>query len=449
VEPTSPAVGPSGVTFSAANLGEGPASDIYCFTAGSETPNYIADDNHFLQPLPVTTFGDPSAPDSLCGNLEFDGRVRSFAATYITNPDNENENPWKYWWLRSRLVASTGGDLREISRDSVPGGDEASVSFDSLWLKGDYDALGVVLVLNPSGSRQISHAAFTDPEYDDDGYYNIYFQHWREKEAPVLKSVVRNGSSLTLNWDNEHTARLTDSTIIYRNGSFLTTVGPADTSYVDSGLEPGPYRYSLKHVSWPAVVSAAAVNRLPLPNSPSSNSITDTVITNYPPEARFGVTCQQLPCTFADSSSDADGPITSWRWSFGDGDSSSVQHPSHTYAAGGWYTVRLIVTDNLGAADTATGTAAPLQLGIMGPTLVKPKVTCEWDAYPQGGSGGMTYSWRIGGQEVGTDESLYRYTGTSGFQLTLIGAAGDGQADTAAVTVTLDKAAASCVLKRG
>jgi hypothetical protein len=58
-------------------------------------------------------------------------------------------------------------------------------------------------------------------------------------------------------------------------------------------------------------------------------------------------------------------------------------------------------------------------------------------------------SWRIGGQEVDTDESLYWYTGTSGFQLTLIGAAGDGQVDTAAVTVTLDKTAPSCVLKRG
>jgi hypothetical protein len=61
----------------------------------------------------------------------------------------------------------------------------------------------------------------------------------------------------------------------------------------------------------------------------------------------------------------------------------------------------------------------------------------------------MVYSWVIGGQEVGSDEYLYWYTGTSGFQITLLGQAGDGQADTAVVTVTLDKVAPSCVLKRG
>jgi PKD repeat protein len=170
---------------------------------------------------------------------------------------------------------------------------------------------------------------------------------------------------------------------------------------------------------------------------------------NAPPIAGFSVSCQQLPCAFTDTSTDPDGSIVAWRWAFGDGDSSSQQNPSHTYADGGTYTVRLIVTDDEAAADTATGTAAPLQLGITGPTVVKPKVTCEWDAYPQGGSGGMTYSWRIGGQEVGTEEYLYWYTGRSGFQITLLGWAGDGQVDTAVVTVTVTKSAPSCVLKRG
>ncbi len=170
---------------------------------------------------------------------------------------------------------------------------------------------------------------------------------------------------------------------------------------------------------------------------------------NARPSASFSVSCQQLPCTFADSSTDSDGSIVAWRWTFGDGDSSTVQNPSHTYAQGGEYLVRLIVRDNESAVDTATGTAAPLQLAISGRTTVKPKVTCEWDAFPHGGSGGMSYSWRIGGQEVGTDDYLYWYTGTFGFQITLIGAAGDGQVDTAAVTVTLNKNAPSCVLKRG
>lgn len=43
----------------------------------------------------------------------------------------------------------------------------------------------------------------------------------------------------------------------------------------------------------------------------------------------------------------------SWSWDFGDGNGSTMQNPTHTYAASGTYTVTLIVTNTLGT-DTAT-----------------------------------------------------------------------------------------------
>jgi len=49
-------------------------------------------------------------------------------------------------------------------------------------------------------------------------------------------------------------------------------------------------------------------------------------------------------------------PITiiDWQWSFGDGSSpSSVQNPVHAYDTAGYYTVELIVTNDLGCRDTA------------------------------------------------------------------------------------------------
>jgi chitodextrinase len=417
--------------------------------------NYMADP-HFVTnplmgglPLPYTVFLDAGDTSNQCGDLDFtDARTVSVRSYYATDSTVPAENPWKYWWRRARFADDGTGDLDEVAKvirsGHVFGWDTAAVA-----LSDEYDAIGVIVVLNADSTLEIGDSVFIDPAVSS--YYggiNVVVQHWAHREPPVFDSATVDGSSVSLHWTNVHVGRAVDSTNIYRNGAFTKTVGPAETSYEDRGLAPGSYAYSLKHVSMTAA-STDPMGPAPYPNSSSSDTITVTVVTNHPPVAQFGVTCEQLPCTFADSSSDPDGTIASWAWTFGDGGSSDDQHPTHTYPAGGDYQVRLIVTDDLGARDTALGWAHPLQLGILGPTLVKPKVTCEWDAYPRGGSGGMTYAWWIGGQVVGTEEYLYWYTGRSGFVLTLIGTAGDGQVDTAAVTVTLDKTAPSCVLKRG
>jgi PKD repeat protein len=70
---------------------------------------------------------------------------------------------------------------------------------------------------------------------------------------------------------------------------------------------------------------------------------------NQPPVASFTADCEALTCTFTDTSTDPDGSVVAWSWSFGDGATSSAQHPQHTYGADGAYTVTLVVTDDDGA----------------------------------------------------------------------------------------------------
>jgi PKD repeat protein len=77
------------------------------------------------------------------------------------------------------------------------------------------------------------------------------------------------------------------------------------------------------------------------------------VVSNTPPVASFTAACTELTCTFnASGSSDADGTITSYAWNFGDGTTGTDVIASRTYAAGGTYSVTLLVTDNAGAAST-------------------------------------------------------------------------------------------------
>ncbi|MDX1439427.1 MAG: YCF48-related protein [Rubricoccaceae bacterium] len=74
---------------------------------------------------------------------------------------------------------------------------------------------------------------------------------------------------------------------------------------------------------------------------------------NQAPVASFEFTATGLSVEFQDTSTDADGQIVSWQWDFGDGNFSTEQNPTHTYASADTYWVELTVTDDQGASDDA------------------------------------------------------------------------------------------------
>ena len=73
-----------------------------------------------------------------------------------------------------------------------------------------------------------------------------------------------------------------------------------------------------------------------------------TLSPGNPPVADFAFQATILSVVFAEQS--AGGP-TSWTWSFGDGASSTLQNPQHTYTQAGTYSVTLTVANTAGTSS--------------------------------------------------------------------------------------------------
>ena len=89
-----------------------------------------------------------------------------------------------------------------------------------------------------------------------------------------------------------------------------------------------------------------------------SFTYSDTITVHELPVAGFNFVnnqCSETPVVFTDTSTAPSGEtITSWQWSFGDGDNSIAQSPSHSYDTSGTFNVQLIVFSDAGCSDTIT-----------------------------------------------------------------------------------------------
>jgi len=104
--------------------------------------------------------------------------------------------------------------------------------------------------------------------------------------------------------------------------------------------------------------------------------------------------CAPFTATFNNNSLEQGSP--SYIWDFGDGDSSFVTNPSHTYTVPGSYTITLIITDpnSCNFSDTVTG---QIQIDSDSVYTLPPQLICngmsEVIGIAPGGQPTTTYTW--------------------------------------------------------
>jgi PKD repeat protein len=122
---------------------------------------------------------------------------------------------------------------------------------------------------------------------------------------------------------------------------------------------------------------------------------------NVAPTASFTAAPKDLTVALdASASTDTDGSIASYAWSFGDGTTASGKTTSKVYAKAGSYTVTLTTTDNAGAKTSSSKTvavvapAAPVA-GVLAADGFARAASSAWGTAPTGGA------WAISGGNSG------------------------------------------------
>ncbi len=142
-----------------------------------------------------------------------------------------------------------------------------------------------------------------------------------------------------------------------------------------------------------------------------------------------------LKVKFTSAATDTLGnAITNWNWNFGDGSSSALQNPTHTYAGIATYTPSLTVKNALGETPKTTGlqpvAALPSIKVTANPTVGKAPLTVQFKS-PSSDSSGVSivqWNWNFGdGTGSSAQNPSHTYTNVASYKPILITLNGSGE----------------------
>jgi PKD repeat protein len=168
---------------------------------------------------------------------------------------------------------------------------------------------------------------------------------------------------------------------------------------------------------------------------------------NIPPTAAFSSSANNLVASFDGSgSTDIDGTIASYAWTFGDGSTGTGVKPSHTYSTANTYNVTLTVTDNSGATNAITHqitVAAANILPTASFTATSKNFTATFNASASKDTDGTiaSYAWNFGDNTTGTGVNpSHTYAAGNTYLVTLTVTDNSGGTGTMQQSVTVSNA---------
>ncbi|HRS58448.1 MAG TPA: PKD domain-containing protein, partial [Bacteroidia bacterium] len=149
--------------------------------------------------------------------------------------------------------------------------------------------------------------------------------------------------------------------------------------------------------------------------------------------------------SFTDNSTVSSGSITGWSWSFGDGNVSSSQNPTHSYSAAGTYSVKLMVTTDKGCIDSVIKNVVVYPQSTAGFNINDDKQCLSGNSFSftdisTVSSGSITnWNWTFGdGSNATTQHPTKVYTSAGTYTVKLIVTTNNGCMDSASSSVTVD-----------
>ncbi|TND07990.1 MAG: cell surface protein [Bacteroidetes bacterium] len=383
--------------------------------------------------LSYVTGNTPSTSINWNGGANDDG-----AAVYFNPP----VSPYTVSALQFYISSNAGnGYIASIYDDDGPNGAPGTVLFTT--------TVASASVITGAWNTVVVSPAVTLPS---GGFYVAWFQGGTsiflgsETTAPYSRrnyEILDGGwASLRYNDTRDLCIRTSISgfaTLPLANFSSATT-GPLDFDFTDSstGLTTswawdfGDGNTSTLQNPSHTYAAQGIYNVCLISTSPcGSDTICQQVSACLALSANYSSSLNGSSVNFTDLSA---GSPTSWFWDFGDGNNSTAQNPSHTYATNGTYNVCLVATTGCGS-DTTCQNITICTPGAAAFTLLDSSGTVT---FSDGSTGNpTTWSWDFGdGGNSNVQNPVYTYAISGTYNVCLVSDNGCGP-DTTCQQVTI------------